>query len=312
MAGLDKFWRNKLLMIKTEVTSGTDAVPVAATDAIQASNVSLTIEADEQTRETEKSYFEVAQTSYTNKRVSLSFDVEVVGGGAADTPPAIAPVLLMCQYTETIVASTSVTYTPSSGNSTSSTVYLNIDGILYKTTYAKGSINYNFAIGDVPRATVTLTGLYLTPTDVALVNGNYSAFRVPIKCTKDNSTMSIHGTLVDGVSLSYDQGNENSLKESTETIAIANTNRQGSCEVTCWANPLATFNPFTLWEGETKGVVYWENGLVAGDIIRLTMPAAQIGTVQPADTSDGVSGYTVPVLPFSDSSGDNEHSLIFT
>lgn len=309
---MQKKWKNKLLLVKTETVNGVDAVPTNVANAIQAFNVSLSVEADEQTRQLDRSYFTQAERSYTNKRFTLSFEIELSGSGAGnlDVPPAIAPLLTMCQYAETINAATSVVYSPASGSTDTSTIYLNIDGILYKAVGAKGSLAIDFTIGQYAKGTVTATGLYLTPTDVPLTNGTYTAFRAPVSCSKEESTLNIHAFAVEGKVLTITQGNDNQLRESTETKNIETIDRQVTAEAQFWMPTVADFDVFDAWDLHTKAPVYWINGIVAGDIVRVDLPLAQLGTPSPGDM-EGLAGYTVPLTPFSDASGDNEHTITF-
>lgn len=309
--GLDKKWKNQLLLIKTETTSGTDAVPTAAANAIQAFNVSLSVEADEQSRQQNRSYFTAPEKSYTNKRFTLSFDIELAASGTAGTAPAIGPIFTMCQYSETVVASTSVTYAPASSSTDTSTIYLNIDGILFKAVGAKGSMNIDFTIGSYAKATVTATGLYLTPTDVPITAGTYTAFRAPINCSQEESTLTIHGTTVDGRALTLSQGNDNQLRESTETKVIETLDRQVSAEARFWMPSVATLDVYDIFDQHTKNAVVWTNGTTAGDIITLNLPQAQLGAPAPTNDED-VAGFTVPITPYSTASGDDEHTIVFT
>ena len=310
MAGLDRLWKNKLLLIKKETTAGVDSIPVAATDSMLGFNVALTLDADEKTRNPDKGYFAASEKSYTNKKFTLTFDLELAGSGTAGTAPAIGPALIMCGMSETIVAVTSVEYKPVSGSTETASIYLNIDGTLYKALSCKGSIKINPAIDDYSKASVTVTGLYLAPADAALVPGVFTNFIAPVDCTKETCELSVNSVLVDGRSFSYDQGNDNQLKQSTETKVIANVDRQGSAEITCWINPQATFNPYSLFEAHTKVPVYWTSGIVAGNICKVTLPSAQLGAPQVGDL-DGVAGYTIPLTPHS-TTGDNEFNIFFT
>jgi len=310
MAGLDRLWKNKVLLIKKETTAGVDAVPVAATNSMLAFNVALTLDADEKARNPDKGYYASPEKSYTNKKFSLSFDVEVAGSGTAGTAPAMGAALIMCGMSETVVAVTSVTYAPVSGSTETATIYLNIDGTLFKATSCKGSINMTPAIDDYNKASITVTGLYLKPVDAALVPGVFTSFQAPVDCTKETCALSINSVLVDGRSFSYDQGNDNQLKQSTETRVIANVDRQGSAEVTCWINPQSTFDPYALFEAHTKVPIFWTSGIVAGNITQVNLPAAQLGPPQVGDL-DGVAGYTIPLTPHS-STSDNEFNIVFT
>lgn len=293
-----------------QTVAGTDALPVVADDSILAFNVSITIEADEQARSPDKGYYSADEKTYTNKRVSLSFDIEMAGSGTVDVPPAIAPVLLMCQLAETINAATSVVYAPVSGSTETATIYMEIDDVLYKVLGAKGSLSVDPAIKSYNKASVTATGLYLTPVDTDVGTPVFTDFNEPLECSEANSELLVNAVAVDGVSFSYDLGQDNQIRESTETKQIANLNRQGSGEITCWMNDLSAFNPYTLYDAHTKVPIKWTTGLVAGSIIEYDLAAALLGSPQPTDL-EGVAGYTIPLTPYSTGAGDNEFTITF-
>lgn len=311
MAGLDRYWANKLILLKSEVTAGVDSLPVVASNSLLAYNMSLTLDADEKSRNPDKGYYAAPEKTFTNKRFSMSFDIELAGSGTAGTAPAIADALIMCGMLETVVPATSVAYTPVSGSDETATIYLNIDGTLFKILGAKGTLTINPAIGDYTKATVNIIGFYLAPSDVALTPGDFSGFVAPVDCTKEECELSIDSVLVDGVSFNLTQNNTNEQRESTETKVIANLNRQPSGEMVAWINPQATFNPYSLFEDHSKVPVYWISGTTAGNIVKIDCPNAQLGAPQVTD-SNGVAAYTIPFTPHSTSAGDDEFSITFT
>ena len=311
MAGLDRNWETKVLLIKSEVVTGTDPIPTVADNAILAYNAALTLDADEKTRSPDKGFFSAPEKTFTNKRFGLTFEVEVAGSGTAGTAPKISPILLMAGMSETIVALTSVEYKPVTGSTETATFYLNIDGTLYKSSSCKASIKIDEAIDDYGKMTVTVVGFYLSPVDSPLLPGDFSGFIPPVDNTEKNTVMNINGINVDGVTFSYDQGNSNALKQSTETKVINNDDRQGTADVSVWINEQSYFNPYPLFENHTKVPVFFEAGIVAGNIVRITLPNAQLSAPQVANLN-GVAGYNISLTPHSTAAGDDEFSILLT
>ena len=60
--------------------------------------------------------------------------MELAGSGTAGTAPRYGALLQACGLSETIVASTSVTYAPVSSAFSSATIYFNNDGIRHILT----------------------------------------------------------------------------------------------------------------------------------------------------------------------------------
>ena len=83
--------RKKFLLAKIESTYGTDPTPVGGSDAIQVTNLEVApIEADNVQAAAFQGFIgnSTRGTLVANKRVSVTFDVELAGSGAAGTAPA--------------------------------------------------------------------------------------------------------------------------------------------------------------------------------------------------------------------------------
>jgi hypothetical protein len=82
-------------------------------NAIQVTNVEVTpIESDNVQAAAFQGFIggSTRGTLVANKRVSITFDVELSGSGTAGTAPAFGPLLKAAGLSETVVAITSVTY----------------------------------------------------------------------------------------------------------------------------------------------------------------------------------------------------------
>jgi hypothetical protein len=309
MAGNFISWKKKTLLLKKETTAGTDAIPTPALNAVRATNVTLTLEGDEVTNSNELAYFENDEISWSNKTFKIKGEILMYGSGTAGTAPAYSPLIIACGHSETIVASTSVTYKPVSDSTETATLYFYIGTILYKATYSKGKADFAFGIGEFSKMNFEFTGVYVEPADVALPTPVYTTGTTVVG-SKANSTLSVHGTLVDGQTMTLDTGVVNSAFESTETFLIGNDDRKSSANMTLNANPLASFNPYSINTANTKAVVYWETGTVAGNIIRANMPKGQLGLPQVSEIKSR-AGFDIDVIPFA-TTGDDEYELIFT
>lgn len=103
----------------------------------------------------------------------VSFKCEVKGSGTAGTAPEIGPLLRACGMSETIVASTSVTYSHVSTGFESLTLYYYMDGLQYIITGARGNVELTFEVGNRIMASFEFVGHSVAPTDVALVAPTY-------------------------------------------------------------------------------------------------------------------------------------------
>jgi hypothetical protein len=96
--------RRTAILAKTESQYATDALP-DGTDAILIRNLTVTpIEADVVSRDLIRPYLGNSDQLLAQARVSLSFEVEMAGSGAAGTAPRFNSLLRACGMAETITA----------------------------------------------------------------------------------------------------------------------------------------------------------------------------------------------------------------
>jgi hypothetical protein len=102
---MPKLTRKRAILAKIESTYGTDSVPTGAANAILVRNIEVTpIAAEVVGRDVIRPYMGESEQLIANRRVELSFEVEVAGSGTAGTAPAYGPLLRACGLTETVLA----------------------------------------------------------------------------------------------------------------------------------------------------------------------------------------------------------------
>ena len=110
---MPKFMRKTVILVKTEVTPGTDPTPTGAANSILAKNLTLTpMEVSYDERNNIRGFFGNFESLPTMRISKVSFEVEAAGSGTAGTAPAYAALLTSCGATEALVAVTSAAYTP--------------------------------------------------------------------------------------------------------------------------------------------------------------------------------------------------------
>ena len=96
--------RKRLILCKSEASYGVDITP-AGTDALLVRSLDVTpIEADVVSRDLIRNYLGNSDQLLANTRVSISFQVEMAGSGAAATAPRFSSLLKACGMAETITA----------------------------------------------------------------------------------------------------------------------------------------------------------------------------------------------------------------
>src|SRR4051812_3301018 len=107
--------KRAVLLSKDEGTYNTDSVPVAGTNAILIEGLGWAFANTRMyQRKPVRASFAELKPVYAGTLIDVSGTCEIKGAGAAGTVPEIAPLLRSSGWAETIVASTSVTYKPTS------------------------------------------------------------------------------------------------------------------------------------------------------------------------------------------------------
>ena len=175
--------KRAVLLAKDEVTYNTDSVPVAGTDAVLVEDLAWAFANSRMyQRNPVRASLGKLKPQYAGTLITVSGKAEIKGSGAAGTAPEIAPLLRAAGFTETVVASTSVTYKPSATQALmkSSSMYFYDDGLLLKITGARGKVSFDFSVGKAAMMMFEFTGHFVSITDVALPAATYDSTVPPI------------------------------------------------------------------------------------------------------------------------------------
>jgi hypothetical protein len=309
--------RKKFLIAKIESTYGTDPSPVGGSDAIQVTNLEVTpIESDNVQATSLQGFIgnSTRSTILANKRVSITFDVELSGSGTAGTAPAFGPLLKACGLSETVVADTSVTYAGVSSTFSSATLYCFYDGTRHKITGARGTVSFNLTAGQFATASFNLIGIYNAPDDTAL-SGSFTVANqaAAIEVNDTNvTTATFHG--VTGVRIeSFDLAINNEFfhKETMSNKEVVITNRApgGTCVVE--APAVGTTDYFAKAVGVSTAASSIVLGATGGNIVTVNAPQTDITGVSYGDTN-GVISLSMPYLALPTTAGNDEFSVVFT
>lgn len=305
--------RKRLILAKSEVTYGTDPTPTGAANAILVRNLEITpLQADVVSRDLVRPYLGNYEQLLAQTRVEVTFEVELAGSGTAGTAPAYGPVLKACGLSETVVATTSVTYAPVSSSFSSVTLYFHNDGVRHKVTGARGTFELNMEVGQIPTISFTLTGIYNAPSDVALPTPTYSQ-PTPLVFKNGNSTnfslFSYSGCLQ---SLQMQISNDVVYRElvgCTKQVLITDRKPAGTAVIE--APDIATKDFFSIATGSATGALTVQHGTTAGNIV--TFNGSQADIVQPSYSDlNGIQMLSLPVVFTPTSAGNDELSIAYT
>jgi hypothetical protein len=309
--------RKKFLIAKIESSYGVDPSPVGGSDAVQVTNLELTpIESDNVQAAAFQGFIgnSTRGTLVANKRVSVTFDVELAGSGTAGTAPAFGPLLKSCGLSETTVAATSVTYAPVSSSFDSATIYCFYDGTQHKITGARGSVTFNMTAGQFATASFNFIGIYNAPDNTAL-SGSFTVANqaAAIEVNDTNvTTATFHGvTSVRLESIDLALNNELLYKETASSKEVLITNRAAGGTAVIEAPAVGTTDYFAKAVAVTTGNSSFVLGATAGNIVTVNAAQTDITGVSYGDTN-GVISLSMPYLALPTTAGNNEMSLVFT
>lgn len=306
--------RKTYILSKAESTYGTSSTP-ANTDAVLVKNLDLTpLAGDVVSRDLLRPYLGNSEQLLAQTYVELSFDVELAGSGTAGTAPRYGALLKACGLSETVVATTSVTYAPVSSSFSSATIIYNTDGVNHLLTGCRGSFTIQAEVGQIPTISFSMVGIYNAPTDVSPVAVSYSNQATPLVFRQGNtssfSVFSYSGLLQ---SFDFDLANATVYRQlvgsATGEVLITDRKPAGSCMIE--APTIATKDFFSIALGSATGGLTFLHGTTAGN--RVTFNSPQTDITSPAyGEQDGVRMLNLPYVATPTTAGNDEFSLAFT
>ena len=309
--------RSKFLIAKIETTYGTDPTPVAGTNAIQVTSLELTpIESDNVQPASYQGFIgnSTRGTLVANKRVSVTFDVELGGSGAAGTAPAFGPLLQAAGMSEVIVSSTSVTYAGVSSSFSSATLYCFYDGTRHKITGARGTVTFNMTAGQFPTASFQFIGIYNVPDGTA-VSGTFTVANqaAALEVNDTNvTTCTFHGVSSARLeSIDLAMNNELLYKETASNQEVHITDRKPGGTAVIEAPVIGTTDYFAKAAASATAATTIVLGATSGNIVTLGIPQTDITGISYGDTN-GIIALSMPYLALPTTAGNNAVSLAFT
>jgi len=270
--------RKSLILAKTEVNYGVDPVPVPATDAILCAPVSFEIQGRSLERDVVLPTFGKLSPANVGEAIKLTIPVEVRGaGGAVDAVPRVGRLWRACNMTETINAAVSVQYDPNSTEDGESvTIYWYSDGILHKALGCVGKPKISGKSGEYGKLVFEFMGIYAGThaTDQATPAATFGDAANPPRFLSALFTILAYAGAIENFEV--DLGNEIGKRVDANSVSgilryfINDRAVKGSCDPRVVA--LSAFNPWTLWDGSTTGVITATFGSAVGNKVVVNLP----------------------------------------
>lgn len=186
-----------------------------------------------------------------------------------------------------------IRYAPASTSIPSLTLYVYIDGVLWRFAGARGTTSFTFTSGGPGKITFRFSAMYLGKEDAAVPVATFDATRPPI--WKGGKAL-LNRFAAAMSSLSFDTGaqlqnpDNPNASEGYDPAEITARNITGSVDPLLYL--VATHDAMADFRAGTPRVFHARYGTVAGNRVGVTLPAAQATNVQPGDknglASEGV------------------------
>ena len=314
--------RKTVILAKVETTSGTDAVPTGAANALQVTNMSITpLDAKNVDLNLILPWFGSSPQLVGTASVKCSFTVPLAGSGTAATAPAWGALLLACANSELtgLTVPNRVEYLPQTDTLKTATIYYYDDGVLHKLLGAFGNCKLSAKSGEAPMLTFDFIGLDGGATAVANATAVLTAWKVPVAITKANVTdiqlgctyatgVLSGGTVYNSTGLTLDWGNKVAFAPmlTTEQVVLTDRDMVGTVSIELSAAQevaqLASVKANAL---QGMGFVI---GTTAGNRIMLYMPSVQLLNPKKEDFNGmRIIGFDMRVCPVA---GNDELRIV--
>ena len=183
-----RYIRNTVVLIKPEVTAGTDSVPTGAANAMLVSVMEITpLDAKNIDRNNIKGHFGANSQLIGPASVKCGITVELSGSGTASIAPMWGNPLLACAMAEGVLTVPDrVEYTPVSDTLKTVTIYYYDSGVLHKLLGAMGGVSLSAKEGEIPTLKFDFIGVDGVATAVANATPTLTAWKPPVPMTKAN------------------------------------------------------------------------------------------------------------------------------
>lgn len=302
-------FERKAVLAKIETVYGTDASPAGNANAVLLKNVEVNpLQGERLPRELLRTGYGNLAGLLVGRHVSLTARVDLAGSGAAGTAPAFGPLLRACGLAETIVAATSVTYTPINAGFESNSIYINHEGTRHILTGARGNARLIFARNRRPEIAFSLMGLWVSDSAVAMPALTLTSWKDPQPSTKANTpTYTIDSQAVVASGLEIDLGMDVAYLERINRQEIQVRERKPKLTTMIEELAIGTKN-FMAMAGAAPVALSYVHGIGAGNICTLGIGAMQVQDAQrQEEETDTMLNISADII-----AGSPDFSIAFT
>lgn len=313
--------KNTIVTAKVETTTGVDATPTGAANAVLVSDVSITpLEAQAIGRNLMRGFFGGSEQLVGPGSVKISYTVELAGSGTAATPPAWGVLLQGCAAGEgALTTPPRVEYTPVSTNLKSLTQYYYDDGVLHKVLASQGNCTLSAKVGDRPVLRFEWTGLDGGVAATANATPTYTAWRKPVAMTKANvvditlgatytAGVLSGGTVYNSTGLELNFGNVVNFTPMLTTETVDITDRESTATIELELSAAQEVALMAAVKDNTTQSLGLTIGTTTGNKIIVFAPAAQLTNPKKSELNGKrLIGFDLRLVPLN---GNDEWRIV--
>lgn len=302
-------FERKAVLAKIESSYGEDPTPTGAANAVLLKNVEVNpLQGERLPRELLRVGYGNLAGLLVGRHVSLTARVDLAGSGTAGTAPAFGPLLRACGLAQTIDTGVSVTYTPVNTGFESNSIYINHEGTRHILTGARGNARLIFARNRRPEISLTLMGLWVSDSAVAMPALTLTSWKDPLPSTKANTpTYTIDSQAVVASSLEIDLGMDVAYLERINRQEIMVRDRKPKLTTLIEELAFGTKNFFGMAGGAAVDLEY-VHGVGAGNICSIDVAGMQVQDVQrQEEETDTMLNISADII-----AGSPDFSIAFT
>lgn len=303
---------------KKETTEGTANAPLAADCNLLVEDVRYEADVDQFERNPISSDLSPYPSVAGKRKAKLTFKVELKGAGAAGTAPAVGKLIKACGFSETIVASTSVTYLPLSVGVDCMTFDLyhipaTGSGPRLRMVGSRGTYRINAKAGEPVYLEFTFNGVYQAAADAAALtpSGLETTMPQPFLSTaftmQGSSAHKVSGFTID---MANALNERTDITGSSGILSYLITDRKPTFTMDPELETVATHDYYGKMLSNATGSMSVALTGSAGNIVTVTAPAAQYVKVVPGDRN-GLKILNIDGK-FNRNAGNDELSIAFT
>ncbi len=306
--------RKTILVAKQQPTAGTYVEP-AATDWVEVIDFSAEpLVADVKELELLKKSFGAYPKRLSGYRVKISFSIALAGSGTAGTAPYWGVLERICGMAQTIVAITSVTYSPADASYEMGSLAFYFEGNKHAMRDARGTSSLDVDANGWFTRRYEITGVYIDPVTATIPAVATLPRIMPELLLSSNTTFTLHGQACCLKKLSIETGNDikyRSLMGCVDVLDIAGRMVSGSVEIV--AESLTLKNWFTTVKSEAFGILDFTHNSTGTAGKRLAINAPNVQLLNPKYGSyEGIKTLTMDLNIVPTAVGADDYKIVNT